>query len=93
MGKYKVEITGIDTNKLKVLKNNETIELFKKYRIEPKRIRFVYPKEGKECNTFLIEGAFLGKTGLKIEPPLYTHNEDGSYSDEVKQLVGEMNVK
>ena len=31
MGKYKVEITGIDTNKLKVLKNNETIELFKKY--------------------------------------------------------------
>ena len=30
MGKYKVEITGIDTNKLKVLKNNETIELFKK---------------------------------------------------------------
>ena len=61
--------------------------------LEPKRIRFVYPKEGKECNTFLIEGAFLGKTGLKIEPPLYTHNEDGSYSDEVKQLVGEMNVK
>ena len=31
MGKYKVEITGIDTNKLKVLKNYETIELFKKY--------------------------------------------------------------
>ena len=31
MGKYKVEITGIDTNKLKVLKNEETIELFKKY--------------------------------------------------------------
>ena len=31
MGKYKVEITGIDTNKLNVLKNNETIELFKKY--------------------------------------------------------------
>ena len=31
MGKYKVDITGIDTNKLKVLKNNETIELFKKY--------------------------------------------------------------
>lgn len=30
MGKYKVEIVGIDTNKLKVLKNEETIELFKK---------------------------------------------------------------
>lgn len=32
MSTYKVEITGIDTNKLKVLKNEETIELFKKYR-------------------------------------------------------------
>ena len=32
MAKYKVEIPGIDTNNLKVLKNRETIELFKKYK-------------------------------------------------------------
>ena len=32
MAKYKVEIPGIDTNNLKVLKNKETIELFKKYK-------------------------------------------------------------
>lgn len=31
MSKYKVEITGINTNNIKVLKNNEMIELFKKY--------------------------------------------------------------
>lgn len=31
MAKYKVEIPGIDTNKLKVLKNKEMVELFKKY--------------------------------------------------------------
>ncbi len=31
MAKYKVEIPGIDTNSLKVLKNEETIVLFKKY--------------------------------------------------------------
>jgi RNA polymerase sporulation-specific sigma factor len=31
LAKYKVEIVGIDTNKLKVLKNEETIELFIKY--------------------------------------------------------------
>ena len=40
MGKYKVEITGIDTNKLKVLKNNETIELFKKYQKGDKLAKF-----------------------------------------------------
>ena len=31
MAKYKVEIPGIDTNKLKVLKNSEMIKLFEKY--------------------------------------------------------------
>lgn len=31
MSKYKVDITGIDTNELKVLKNKEMLELFLKY--------------------------------------------------------------
>lgn len=31
MGKYKVDITGINTNNLKVLKNDEMLDLFKKY--------------------------------------------------------------
>lgn len=31
IAKYKVDIVGINTNELKVLKNSETVELFKKY--------------------------------------------------------------
>ena len=31
MSKYKVDITGINTNDLKVLKNDEMIKLFLKY--------------------------------------------------------------
>ena len=31
MSKYKVDITGINTNNIKVLKNNEMLELFMKY--------------------------------------------------------------
>lgn len=37
-------------------------------RLEPKRIRFVYPKAGKEANTLLIEGIKDGKPDLKILP-------------------------
>ena len=51
--------------------------------IEPKRLRFIYPKDGRECNMILIEGSKNGKTGLKILPPLITHNSDGSYTKEV----------
>lgn len=67
----------------------EILNLMQKYSIEPKRIRFVYPKIGRESHVLLIEGIYKGNKGLKIESPLYAHNEDGSYSDEVKKMFGE----
>ena len=60
----------------------------RKYNIEPKKIRLVYPKQGREANILLIEGAKNGNVGLKILPPLYAHNEDGSYTEEVKTYFG-----
>ena len=81
----------------KLLKNNgivsivhrperliEIIEIMKKNNIEPKRIQFIYPGINKESNILLIEGSKNGRPGLKILPPLYTHNEDGSYTEEVQ---------
>lgn len=56
-------------------------------RLEPKRIQFVYPKEGKEANTLLIEGIKDGKPDLKILPPLYVYGEDGKYTEEVRILL------
>lgn len=83
----------------KLLKNNgiisivhrperliEIIESMKKHNIEPKRIRFVYPKRNSDCNILLIEGAKNGKPGLKILPPLYVHDENGNYLDEIQQM-------
>jgi len=65
----------------------DILETFKKYKIAPKRIRFVYPKLKKEANTVLIEGIKNGsQDGLKILAPLYVHEEDGSYSSEVKEI-------
>jgi tRNA1(Val) A37 N6-methylase TrmN6 len=83
----------------KLLKNNGTLgivhrvdrimEIFdtmRKYNIEPKKIRFVYPKIDSECNIVLIEGSKNGKEGLKVISPLYVHNEDGSYTKEVQSM-------
>ena len=54
--------------------------------IEPKRIQFVYPYPDHKANVLLIEGVKNGKSGLTILPPIYTHNSDGSYSDQVKKF-------
>ena len=67
----------------------EIIDLMKKYGFEPKKIRFVYPKIGKEANILLIEATKNGKNGLKILGPLYTHNDDGTYTSEVKKMFGD----
>lgn len=67
----------------------EIVMAMKAHDIEPKRLRMVYPKFGKESHILLIEGIYKGQPGLKIEQPLYAHNDDGSYSDEVKKMFGE----
>lgn len=56
-------------------------------RLEPKRIRFVYPKMGKEANTLLIEAIKDGKPDLKILPPLYVYEADDTYTAEVSELL------
>lgn len=98
----KIDLEGIIRSAARILDNRgkfamvhrpdrmiEILNLMQKYDIEPKRIRFVYPKRERESHILLIEGIYKGRKGLKIEPPLYAHNEDGSYSNEVKKMFGE----
>ena len=56
-------------------------------RLEPKRIQFVYPKQGKEANTLLIEAIKDGKPDLKILPPLYVYDDQNEYTPEVRALL------
>ena len=65
----------------------DIIDLFREYKLEPKRIRFVYPKFGKEANMLLIEGIRDGKPDIKILPPLYIYNEDGMYTEEARSII------
>ncbi|MEK4227883.1 tRNA1(Val) (adenine(37)-N6)-methyltransferase [Solibacillus sp. FSL H8-0538] len=56
-------------------------------RLEPKRIQFVYPKQGKEANTLLIEAIKDGKPDLKVLPPLYVYADNDEYTAEVRALL------
>lgn len=64
----------------------EILDTMKNNNIEPKRIRFVYPKIGEESNMALIDGKKNGKAGLKVLSPLVIHNSDGSYTEEVLKM-------
>ena len=64
----------------------DIIESMRSNNIEPKRIQLVYPHVGDESNMVLVEGSKNGRPGLKILPPMYTHNSDGSYTDSVMKF-------
>lgn len=61
-------------------------ELLRKYKIEPKVIKFVYPKEGKEANLILVKAIKNARKFLKIEKPLIIYKEKGEYTNEVLQI-------
>ena len=63
----------------------DILHIMRKNNIEPKKIRFVHPKQTKEANILLIEGKKNGKSGLKVENPLISHEKDGSYTKEVQK--------
>ena len=65
----------------------DIIELFRKYKLEPKRMQLVYPKREREANMLLIEGVRDGKADLKILPPLYIYEEDGTYTKEAEEII------
>lgn len=65
----------------------EILELFSKYHIEPKRLRFVYPKLGSPCNHILIEGIKDGSSGgLVVLPPLIVYHDDNKWTKEVLKI-------
>lgn len=106
IARHEIEITLEEIIKVvkKLLKNNgdfylvhrtdrlmEIIELMRHNNIEPKRIRFIYPKANKDSNLVLIMGKKNAKVGLKIHYPLIVHNEDESYTDEIIEKFGGSN--
>lgn len=57
-------------------------------RIEPKRMRLVYPYIDKEPNMVLIEGIKNAKSRIEIEPPLIVYEKDGNYTKRIYDLYG-----
>jgi len=65
----------------------DILETMKNHNLAPKRIQFVYPKQGREANMLLIEAIKDGSPdGLKILPPLFIHEQDGSYTPEIQEI-------
>ncbi len=60
--------------------------LLRKYKLEPKNIRFVHSKAEEKPSLILIRAVKCAKEFLKIDKPLIIYREDGEYTDEILEI-------
>ncbi len=56
------------------------------HRLEPKRMRLVYPYIDREPNMVLIEGVRGGNSRITVEKPLIIYEKPGEYTQEVYEI-------
>jgi len=66
----------------------DIIELMRKYKLEPKKLKMISPNVDKEPNLILIKAVKNGKPFLKLEKNLYIYNENGTYSNDILKIYG-----
>lgn len=64
----------------------DIFEAMRKFKIEPKSMREVIQREGKEPSLVLVEGKKGSAPGFRISAPLILENADGDYTEEAKEL-------
>ncbi len=66
----------------------EMMDLMRKYKVEPKRLRLVCKCVGQSPWLVLLEGKRCGNTALTIEPTLYVEDGNGNFSEEMINIYG-----
>ncbi len=62
--------------------------LLREYKLEPKRMKLVYPFADKEPNMVLIEANRGGRARMRVEKPLIVYKEPGVYTEEIYDIYG-----
>ncbi len=64
----------------------EILASMTRWKLEPKRLRFVHPHAGSEANMVLIEAVRDAKPSLRLLPPLIVYADKERYSQEIMEI-------
>ncbi len=65
---------------------SEFLFCMEKFKLIPKRIKFIFPKSDRSSNIFLAEFIKDGGEGLEILPPLIIYDENNNYTQEINNV-------
>ena len=66
----------------------EIMTTLSEYKLEPKRMRLVYPYVDKEPNMVLLAATRGGRPRMQVEKPLIVYQEPGVYMPEIYDIYG-----
>jgi tRNA1Val (adenine37-N6)-methyltransferase len=69
---------------------SRSAELFSRmafFRLEPKRVRFIHPRQNQNASMALVEGLKGGRVEMKVLPPLCVYRSARLYTDEVTGIL------
>lgn len=66
----------------------DTLDIMRRYNLEPKRLRFVQDRAGEQPFLFLVQGQKGAKPFLRVEPQLIIKKENGRFTDEMIEIYG-----
>lgn len=66
----------------------DLISCAREYKLEPKKIRFVYPNIVSKPSIVLIEYVYYGGNEINVLPPLIEYDNDGNYTKEILEIYG-----
>ena len=64
----------------------DLIETGLRHKLEPKEIKFIHPDNKKAPNLIMIKYVKCGNKGVKMLPPLYVYNPDGTYTEDINKI-------
>ncbi len=68
----------------------DILSIMRKEKIEPKKIKFVYPNKNKKTNLVLIKGIKLGNPFLEFDDNLYVYDNDGNYTNDILKIYNKI---
>ncbi|MFZ5468360.1 MAG: tRNA1(Val) (adenine(37)-N6)-methyltransferase [Myxococcota bacterium] len=63
------------------------IQTLRQHRLEPRRLRLVYPRARSSAHRVLVEAVKEAREGLELLPPLVVHRDDGHFTDELRTML------
>jgi len=67
----------------------EIVDALHRNQFEMKRLQLIQPKKNRDANLMMLEAIVGGRAGnLKVLPPLVVHEENNSYTAEIKKIYG-----